>query len=56
MNLLINYGHNGFEHSQALNEKSGLEKGGFTKVIKYRFDDLGQDFVAKNNEFILTTD
>jgi len=52
MKLLINYGHNGFEHSQALNEKSGLEKGGFTHVTKYRFGDLGQDFTTKNNHIL----
>lgn len=45
---LINYADKKFYESQKLNSKTGLEVGGFDKVIEYGFKDLDEDFKIRN--------
>jgi hypothetical protein len=50
--ILINYAHNGFFDSQALNARSAVETGGFTDSIQYRFNNLDLEFKQKNHHIL----
>lgn len=48
MKLLINYANRFFTQSQKLNSQTGIQTGGFDKVISYSPKHIGRDFFAKN--------
>ena len=49
---LINYANSEFTQSQRLNSKTGLKKGGVSKVISYSLDDIDTEFYAQNHKIL----
>ena len=50
--ILINYANEAFRESQILNSKTGLEVGGFDKVIEYSPKDIDKKFYEKNKHIL----
>jgi len=48
MNCLINYANKIYQNSQKVNSQTGLEVGGFDRVISYSYKDIDADFYQKN--------
>ena len=49
---LINYANSEFTQSQRLNSKTGLKRGGVSKVISYSLDDIDTEFYAQNHKIL----
>ncbi len=50
--ILINYANDAFKKSQKLNSKTGIEDGGFDKVIEYGPEDIDKKFYTKNKHIL----
>lgn len=50
--ILINYANGAFKESQKLNSKTGLEVGGFDKVIEYGPKNIDKKFYKKNKHIL----
>ena len=49
---LINYANSEFTQSQRLNSKTGLKRGGVSKVISYSLDNIDTEFYAQNHKIL----
>lgn len=50
--ILINYANDAFKKAQKLNSKTGIEVGGFDKVIEYGPKDIDKKFYEKNKHIL----
>jgi len=50
--ILINYANDAFKKAQKLNSKTGLEVGGFDRVIEYSPKDIDRKFYEKNKHIL----
>jgi hypothetical protein len=52
MKLLINYSNKAFRRSRKLNSATGMQRGGFDKVISYGRRDIAREFFTKNENIL----